>query len=175
MKQRRAAFVGHILHACVFVLMGNGGYNADDTPAEFVAPDAPALFREHLAHPSVADRKWTAPYYLNRADIGHWLRSGSAAVVNALAYRSEQTTDAVRRFADKLPSVHFHRRWLEHNLRAAAEAGRVRVVIHRPGLWQPHSKVAQTKNVMVLTGTAPKELSPNVGDGLTGQAAAAWG
>lgn len=150
------AFIGDILNARIFILMGNGGYNAIDTPAEFNKPDAAAIFREHLAHPSAADRKWTAPYYLDRADVGDWLRSGLAAVVNALAYRSGSTTDAVRRFADKLPSVNFHRRWLENDLRMAAETGRVRVVIHRPGLWRP-STVAQAKNVVVLTGTAPRQ------------------
>ena len=150
------AFVGDILNARVFVLMGNGGYHADETPLEFVAADAPTIYREHLAHPRAADRRWTAPYYLNRADIRDWLQSGFAAVVNALAYRSERTSRDVRRFADKLPSVNFHRRWLENELRAAAQTGKVRVVIHRPGIWRP-ATIAQTKNVAVLTGTAPRQ------------------
>jgi len=151
------AFVGDVLSARVFVLMGNGGYDRNETPAEFSEVGADETYRQHLSCPTVAGRGWTAPYYLDRPDIGPWLRNGTAAVVNALAYRSERTTPAVRSFADKLPSVQFHRRWLDRDLLSAAVAGRVRVVVHRPGLWGPSPNVLRAKNMLVLSGTAPRQ------------------
>ena len=84
-----------------------------------------------------------------------WLRSGRGAVVNALAYRSEDISDAVYRFADLLPSVEFNRKWFDINLRAAASNGRIRVVVHRPKLWQPSAAAASTKNIYILGGAAP--------------------
>ncbi|CAJ0877610.1 hypothetical protein AMST5_02894 [freshwater sediment metagenome] len=151
------AFVGDIFNARIFILMGNGGYDRSVTPSEFSADGSEDVYRARLSCPSAAGRGWTAPYYLDRPDIGDWLTSGTAAVVNALAYRSEETTPAVRRFADKMPSVHFHRRWLRGDLLSAAAAGRVRVVVHRPGLWQPAEEVSRSRNILVLSGTAPRQ------------------
>ena len=45
------AFIGDILHAKVFVLVGNGGYDCRLTPKEFAAAGSAELYRRRLAEP----------------------------------------------------------------------------------------------------------------------------
>lgn len=158
------AFIGDVLGARVFVLMGNGGYSLEVTPTEFAHTCAANLFRARLVHPGPADESITAPYYLSLGTLSGWLRNGRAAVVNAMSYRSEAITKPVVRFADILPSVRFHRRWLNEHLVPAAEAGQVRVVIHRPRLWKVGSTISRSSNLLILDGAAParKYLSQDV-------------
>ncbi|RXF68253.1 hypothetical protein [Hansschlegelia zhihuaiae] len=148
------AFTGDIANARIVVLMANGGYDPQTTPREFLEPNAADRWRAALCEPRPSDPRWTSPYYL-RGRLGEWLRSGRAVAVNALAYRSVKVTDAVRRFAAELPSSRFHREWLHGSLRMAAEAGDVRVVIHRSGLWRPSGEIRSNPNIRVLAGAEP--------------------
>jgi hypothetical protein len=70
--------------------------------------------------------------------LGAWLRSGEAAIVNALAYRSPKISDEAdnKAIAERLPSVAFHRDWLASHLLPAANQGQVTVVVKRPALWK---------------------------------------
>jgi hypothetical protein len=130
------AFVGDVTTARIFILMANGGFDADLTPREFASPDAAEIYRQALRKPRRSTSQYTSLYYM-RGAMGEWLSLGKAAVVNALAYRSPKISGEPenRKLADHLPSVVFHRRWLRTQLLPAAEAGKVLVIIKRPPLW----------------------------------------
>jgi hypothetical protein len=162
------AFIGDVGKARIFVLMGNGGYS-DDTKNEFAGPGSADLYRSKLANPAPADPRWTAPYYLTLGVLSEWLRSGRAAIVNALAYRSLKTTNEVAKFAQIVPFAMFHRRWFEERLYSAAVAGEVRVAAHRPRLWGLHGQPLAEANIWVLPSdhSARRLLSKEITDWLS--------
>lgn len=137
------AFIGDIVNAKVIILLLNGGYDSAATPAEFPNPAAEAAYRERLARPRPIEDKHTAPYYLGR-NYTPWLRDGRAAVINAVAYRSKDTTaPCVRRLSKSLPSAEFHRNWLKEALWPEVREGRRFVVVHRWGLWNGADAIFQ--------------------------------
>ncbi|KUF10415.1 hypothetical protein AVJ23_13540 [Pseudoponticoccus marisrubri] len=129
------AFIGDIVNAKVVILLLNGGFDPEVTPAEFPDTASEVAYRDRLARPRLIEDRHTAPYYLGR-NYTQWLREGRAAVLNAVAYRSRDTGDAcVARLAKVLPSAEFHRTWLRETLWPEVSAGRRFVVVNRWGLW----------------------------------------
>src|SRR5205823_5903740 len=102
---------------------------------EFEHPSSADCFREALRNPCNAREGLTAPYYLKlgKKSLSAWLRSGEAAIVNAVAYRAPGSPSCEE--ADQLPSVARHREWFRNELANAAGQGTIRVIVHRPKLW----------------------------------------
>ena len=129
------AFIGDVVNAPILVLDNNGGFNPTVTPSEFPDEAAHAEFRSRLASPRPAERRATAPYYLE-LNFWNWLESGQAALVNGVAYRSvDRSAAGVKSLTRDLPSAQFHRRWLVGDVLPLVEAGERFVVIHRWSRW----------------------------------------
>jgi hypothetical protein len=128
-------FVGDLRRARLFVLLANAGYEAERTSREFATMGTADEYRDRLRNPVPSEEGKTHPYFL-KGRLGGWLKKGDAAVVNAMAYRSPAISDEPenRAIAEKLRSVQFHREWLHSYLLPAA--GKVMVIVHRPGLWK---------------------------------------
>jgi hypothetical protein len=154
------AYVGDVENAPVIVLMANGGCSdLNALRLEFRTPVHVTEYIARLRKPRPADPRYTSPYY-QAGVLGERLASGDACVVNALAYRSREMTDSIRRIAEKLPSVAAHREWLTKVAIPAAREGQRAIIAKRPGLWS-------------LGSTAPNGLFPDH-PGTRHVSAAAW-
>jgi hypothetical protein len=140
------AFIGNIRTARVFVLKANGGFGPCTTRLEFQAEGTAERYRQALGQPCAAREGVTACYYLELGCLSDWLRSGHAAIVNAVAYRSPKVPPM--RFANALPSVRLHRCWLRDHLVKAGRNGDVRIVLHRTGFWNVPNEIIGEHFVM---------------------------
>gem|GEM_PF-3918413 len=119
------AFVGDVIKAKVIVLTANGGYKAEHTPMEFFGKDSEQLYLSRLKNPTGANWAEVAPYY-GRVNYSSLLFDGSAASVNACAYRSPKISEEPnnRKLIAKLPSFGMHRKWLTEVVLPDVNAGR---------------------------------------------------
>ncbi len=156
------AFVGDVDNAPVVILMANGGYVADATPREFPRPEDHREFIDNLR----GDRKdlpRNLGTYYTRNWIYHWLRNGTAVIVNAVAYRSPKIGNEPenRKLAELLPSVRVHRKWLIDEVLIAARANRRFVIVHRPPMWKlDRNRTPPFSNLLY----SPNPVSPYLAD-----------
>lgn len=147
------AFIGDILNAPVIILDNNGGFAQDITPEEFPDERACEDFRATLASPRPLDPKAvsTSPYYLRR-NYAKWLINGQAALVNGVAYRSEDgKAPGVGRLTKKLPTALFHQKWLRDVLAPLAVKGERFVVVHRWGRWNGAAEALRGVNTAIFS------------------------
>jgi hypothetical protein len=147
------AFIGDIINARVIILDNNGGYKSDMTPHEFPDQEAHAEYRWALSSPRPLDpaARSTSPYYLER-NYSRWLISGDAALVNGVAYRSEDgKASGVEQLAARLPSAEFHRTWLRQTLGPLALRGSRFVVVHRWGRWNGAQKFLRGREAAIFS------------------------
>jgi len=125
------AFVGEP-DAPVVMLMANGGYKSDLTPAEFPDEAAAETYRNGLRGLSSS-----VPECYDSRGFGKWAREGKVVLVNAVAYRSPNlsTEPQNQRLASRLPSVALHQQWLKKVVLPEAADGRRIVIVHRNGAW----------------------------------------
>lgn len=131
------AFIGDVVNAPVIILDNNGGYNSESTKLEFPDSEAHGEFRDLLANPRSVDpsERVISSYYLNR-NYTRWLEQGVAALVNGVAYRSEDgNSKGVKAMTKSLPSALTHQHWLRHSLYPLVESGQRFVVVHRWARW----------------------------------------
>jgi hypothetical protein len=131
------AFVGDVDNAPVVILMGNGGYDPIRTPLEF--PNAAAVRRyiDFLQRPGPVEPNVISPYY-GRHYVAPLIRTGTAVIVNACAYRSNRNMNSrgrLKMLVNSLPSVIAARNWAKNELIPTARSGGRLVIVHRPGLW----------------------------------------
>jgi hypothetical protein len=130
------AFVGDV-NAPIVILMSNGGYKPGITEAEF--PDE-ASVSEHRAF--IRGETTALPsrlaYYYAAGQVGDWIATGQAVLVNAVAYRSPQLSKEPynKDVASRLPSLAAHRRWVMKEVLPEAAGGRRFLLVHRNGWWQ---------------------------------------
>ena len=162
------AYWGDVVNAPILVLDNNGGYS-EETPREFTAPDAAERHRERLRHPTALERDDAPPYY-QRLNFFDWLEDGTAALVNAVAYRSiDSKARNVQVLADRLTSARIHRRWLHEVAFPAAQRNERMLIVHRWGLWR--LKKGQVTGPSIVWSSAP--VSPNL-TSAERSTAAAW-
>jgi hypothetical protein len=154
------AFVGDVRRARIFVLLANGGWDDLRTPEEFSSRGSAEEYRKRLRSPAPCGPD-THPYYLQGTRLRKLLEGGQAAVVNAMAYRSERISKEPknRRIAEALPSVQRHREWLRTHLIPAAEQRRVMVLTHRWTMWNFDEGF---KNDLFVF--SPNPVSPHLSD-----------
>jgi hypothetical protein len=154
-------FVGDLRQARVFVLLANAGYHPQRSPQEFEKLGSAEEYRERLRNPGPCEEGKTHPYFL-RGRLGGWLKTSQAAVVNAMAYRSPAISREPegRAFAEKLPSVRFHRDWLYSKLLPGAARKLLMVIVHRPGLWKL-SRIHGDNDLVVFTNASRCPYLPN--------------
>lgn len=128
------AYIGDIESAPIVLLSGNGGYDAQMTPAEYPTSDARTRAIQRLHNPGPVEPADVSPYYARR-NYAKWILSGQLALVNAVAYRSVNITPKVRRIASVLPSSKAHRYWLQHEAILSAKSGERLIVAHRYAMW----------------------------------------
>lgn len=154
------AFIGDVINAPVIILDNNGGYNSSRTPREFPNQQAHRRFREALSNAETASSDWTAPYYLER-NYTQWLKSGKAALVNGIAYRSRDGNEnRIKELTRRLPSGIFHREWLRKHLLPQVIVGERCVVVHRWARWNGAAGLLQGRdNVIFSTAPISKDLT----------------
>lgn len=132
------AFIGDVDNAPVVILLLNGGYDPDKTPAEFARPTDCIEFLDWLKGTRTAIPTNLSAYYTQQA-VFPWVREGSAVIVNAVAYRSPKITDKSesenRNLAKLLPSTKVHNLWLRDELLPDVRNGKRCLVAHRWSLW----------------------------------------
>lgn len=131
------AFVGDVDNAPIIILMSNGGFDAQQTPAEFPDQKTVQGYINYLRRPRPIEPGLISPYYA-RHYAAPLIRQGSVAIVNACAYRSNRamnSTGRLKTLANLLPSVLTARSWAQKELVSAASSGDRLVIVHRPGLW----------------------------------------
>jgi hypothetical protein len=130
------AFISDIGRASIFILMANGGNSTQEAlEQEFNRPNAIKEYIARLHEPRPSEPEFTAPY-CRVGQLWEYLKSGRACVINAVAYRSREVTEEVRRFANVLSSVAEHRNWLRSFAIPAASRRRIAIVAKRPKLWK---------------------------------------
>lgn len=156
------AYIGDILNAPIIILDNNGGFDEQMTPAEFPDAQAHEEFREAMASPRRLDlaARTVSPYYRSR-NYTRFLTSGTAALVNGVAYRSvDGKARRVEELSRILPSAKFHRDWLLQAVFPLVERGERFLVIHRWGRWKPATDVFRTHpNAIFSTAQISKDLS----------------
>lgn len=155
------AYIGDIVNAPVIILDNNGGYGPA-TADEFAAFGAQDEYRAAMRASRPLDHKAgsTSPYYLNR-NYTQMLRSGEAALVNGVAYRS---TDGRARHMEELtsllPSARFHRMWLMDAVVPALGRGDRFLIVHRWKRWEPISYgLRGLPNTIFSTAPVSKDLT----------------
>ncbi len=152
------AYWGDVRNAPILILDNNGGYDPNETPAEFASSEA---IERHLARlrGSIPFRMEDVPPYYQRLNFADWLAGGQAALINAVAYRSlDSNSPNVRRLAKLLPSANLHRRWLREVALPQALRGERLLIIHRWSLWNlGHGEI---HGGSIVWSTAPR--SPNL-------------
>jgi hypothetical protein len=131
------AFIGDVDNAPILILMGNGGFDAQKTPLEFSDQGSIERYIQFLRCPGPVDPGLMSPYYDSHY-AAPLIRTGTAAIVNCCAYRSNRLMNSagkLKKLADELPSVRASRKWVKDELMPAAASGAKLVVVHRPGLW----------------------------------------
>ncbi|MBY6202815.1 hypothetical protein KUV65_15680 [Maritalea mobilis] len=135
------AYVGDLRTARIIILQNNGGYRQGVTDREFEDTGSEDRFRLALHKSEPANPEYTAPYYLNR-NYSAWLKSGAAALVNGVAYRSIDGKAAdVKALTEELPSARFHRNWLIEKMVPELIANERFVVLHRWSRWGDLAKI----------------------------------
>lgn len=102
-------YVGDILNAPVIILGANAGYNEDRTPTEFPDQAAIGAYLDRVKNPVSADWSGMAQYY-HGTNYGPLLLEGTAAWINACAYRSPRLSQEPqnRGLIKTLPSGSVH-------------------------------------------------------------------
>lgn len=157
------AFVGDIVNARIIILMANGGYSASETPQEFPDGAAVRAYMTRLANPASADWQGVAPYY-DKTNYAHWLHAGTAAVVNACAYRSRKISEEKenQRLIKRLPSARFTRDWLMKSVLPLAVGGERIIVGKRYGHWKLPEEFWSSSGVIKDTAPVSANLSKKV-------------
>lgn len=129
------AFIGSPDAPIVF-LMSNGGYAPGVTEAEFPTQAAVDEFVAYLRGRLPGLPSILASYY-QRGQVGAWIESGDAVLVNAVPYRSPSLSNERHNWAvaEALPSRRVHRAWLVEEVLPAARAGERFVFVHRNRWW----------------------------------------
>lgn len=130
------AYVGDVDRAPVLLLMANGGYETEKTPAEFAEPGTAEAYRMRLHNPAPIGGSPQSQYYTG-SSYSHWLADGTMALVNAVAYRSPKLSDEPhnQRILPQLASVRATRDWLLNEVVREVEKDRRMVVVHRWKGW----------------------------------------
>lgn len=156
------AYIGDILNAPVIILENNGGFDDEMTPAEFPDVHAHQEYREALAFPRPLDlsARSVSPYYRSR-NYTRYLTSGTAALVNGVAYRSvDGKAKRVEELTKTLPSAKLHRNWLINAVMPLVDRGERFLVVHRWGRWKPATDALHGHpNVIFSTAQISKDLS----------------
>ncbi|WP_157115283.1 hypothetical protein [Paracoccus contaminans] len=156
------AFVGDVLNAPVIILDNNGGYDEIMTPKEFASPDADRMFRASLADPRPI--QYCAPYlseYYRSSNYSAYLRSGDAALVNGVAYRSRDGRhSSIKALTGLLRSAQEHRRWLTETILPQVQRGERFVIVHRWARWGSATDVFRNEaNAIFSRSPVSKNLS----------------
>ena len=159
------AFVGDILGAKIIILAANGGYDPFVTAEEFKEPDAAENYMHRLNNPSHVNWAKAAPYYRG-VNYAHLLFNGTAAVVNACAYRSRKISEDPenKKLIKRLRSVAFNRSWLLDCVVPLTRSGERIIVAKRHGLWNLPKCLRQEKNVLFDPAPVSPHLSHSVWD-----------
>jgi hypothetical protein len=130
------AFIGDVDNAPVVILMLNGGYDRNKTPAEFAEPNDRTEYLEWLRGERADIPRNLSTYYTDNP-VFDLVKNQKAAIVNAAAYRSPQITQEPqnKKSAKLLPSVKVHQQWLYNEVLPAARDGKRLIVAHRWSLW----------------------------------------
>lgn len=156
------AYIGDILNAPILILENNGGFDERSTPAEFPDAQAQKEYRELLASPRRLDlsERTISPYYRSR-NYTRFLRTGAAALVNGVAYRSvDGKAKRVEELTKVLPSAKFHRKWLLEAVLPLVDRGERFLVVHRWGRWKPAVDVFRAHpNAIFSKAQISKDLS----------------
>lgn len=137
------AYIGDIVNAPIIILENNGGFDPRKTPMEFPDAEAHDEFREDLAAPRALDptKRSVSPYYCSW-NFTEWLTSGTAALVNGVAYRSVSgLSSRVAALTKVLPSALFHQKWLRDAVLPLVESGERFLVVHRWSRWNDAAEV----------------------------------
>ena len=137
------AYIGDIVNAPIIILDNNGGFDSKKTPQEFPDAEAHDEFRETLAASRPLDPKQrsVSPYYCSR-NYTEWLTSGTAALVNGVAYRSVSgLSSRVAELTKVLPAALLHQKWLRDAVLPLVENGERFLVVHRWSRWNGAAEV----------------------------------
>jgi hypothetical protein len=170
------AFIGDVDNAPIVILLLNGGYDPNETPAEFRAVKDREEFLDWLKGLRADFPRNLSKYYTEQPTVSEWVKQGKAVIVNAVAYRSRKISEEVanKKLAKLLPSAIKHKEWLHNELLPDVRAGRRYLVAHRWRLWGIRPKsFAHWPNVRFSSNPASPYLSANlkkeVGDWLSGR------
>lgn len=156
------AFIGDIGSAPIIILDNNGGFDPIETPREFPDAQAHDEFRGSLAAPGVLDptKLSVSPYYCSR-NYTRLLTSGTAALVNGVAYRSVNgRSNKVAALSKVLPSALFHQNWLRQAVLPLVERGERFLVVHRWSRWNGAADMFQGhQNAVFSAAPISKDLT----------------
>lgn len=159
------AFIGDVDNAPVMVLMLNGGYDPIKTPLEFPQEADHEEYRQWLAGTRLEFPRHLSSYYTPIGSAWYsWVREGKVVIVNAVAYRSPSlSSDACNlEIAEKLPSVHLHRAWLQNEVLPQAAQEKRLVIAHRWKMWRIFPNDPPRRNVHFCRNPQSPHLSKDM-------------
>lgn len=153
------AFIGDVDNAPIVILMANGGYNEEKTPKEFPDECAVDEHRDYLRGLRFPLPRLLSAYYAKGA-LGSLIAEGSAALVNAVPYRSRRLSEEKENqtVAKLLPTLATHRSWLRREVLPPAAAGQRFVLAHRVRWWDISPKDFAGPHVLF---SDPANAEPN--------------
>lgn len=159
------AYIGDIDNAPFVLLMMNGGYDPEKTPKEFPDEAAVARYIDMLHNPGPLVAGSISTYY-ETGRQGQFIVDGRLALVNAIPYRSGRLSQEKgnARLAEKLPSVHVHRKWLREELLPQALSGDRTIIAHRNAKWGLRRNEYQTPNIIFTRNPVSATLEQSVLD-----------
>ncbi len=153
------AFIGDVDNARVIFLMMNGNYKPGITKSHFPDQASQAEYIRYIRGEQTQMPTNLAGYY-RTGPLAAWLEDGTAALVNAVAYRAPALTrvPGIMKMIGGLPSFVEHRSCVIEDVIPDAQQGKRLLLVHRNGLWQLLRNIA---GPAIIFSTNPVSKNPS--------------
>lgn len=153
------AFIGDVDGARVIVLMMNGNYKPGITESHFPDQASQSEYIRYIRGEQTQMPTNLAGYY-RTGPLAAWLENGTAALVNAVAYRAPALTKVpgIMKKISGLPSFAEHLAWVTEDLIPHAQQGHRFLLVHRNGLWRLPRDIAGPN---IIFSTNPVSKNPS--------------